>query len=136
MSFALVLLFVFVFLFLICRNKISKVINEGVWCFKISFIILFWVLSLFIRNSFFEVYLEITKYISIVYMVFQSIVFIDLFYIWGTNWIKKFEEGKKYMKCVLISTFIILYALVISKQLIIIFKIQNLNKKKLKRVYL
>jgi serine incorporator 1/3 len=91
--------------------------NEGLWCLKVSFIIFFWILCLFIKNSFFEGYLEATKYISIIYMIFQSIIFIDLFYMWGINWVKKFEEGVRCMKWVLISTFIILYALVISKKI-------------------
>ena len=44
---------------------------------------------------------------------------IDIFYVWGINWVKKYDDGKEYMKYVLIITAIILYGLTIGIKLLI-----------------
>jgi len=69
--------------------------NEGYWCFKITLVILLFVVFHFVSNSFFEDYAEFAKYGGGVYMILQSIIIIDLSYIWSINWRKKFLENTK-----------------------------------------
>lgn len=63
-------MYVFIAVFMICRNEFSKTLNEGLWCFKITYIIAAWFGTLFINNSFFEGYRDVAKVLSIVYLIF------------------------------------------------------------------
>lgn len=44
--------------------------------------------SLYIPNSFFEYYVDLSSIISGGYMLFQIIIYIDIFYKWAENWVK------------------------------------------------
>lgn len=48
---------------------------------------------LFVDNSVFEDYATASKYISIVYMILQSIILIDIFYMFSIGMVKKYDEG-------------------------------------------
>lgn len=48
---------------------------------------------LFVSNSVFQDYATAAKYISIVYMVLQSIILIDLFYMLSIGWVRKYDAG-------------------------------------------
>lgn len=92
-----------------CRNEYSKAINEGMWCFKITLVIFAFFGFMFISNTFFDGYRDVSKIISIFYVIFQSICFIEIFYIWGFKWFNKYAEGDKCMGYVLIITALILF---------------------------
>jgi len=109
-SLALVIFHVFILLFLCMRNGCSKVFNEEVWPFKVLFVVVATVGLFFLSNSFFEVYSKVTMGFSFVFLIFQVIMIIDLFYLWGAIWIEKYDEGQGcYMYLLIIST-VVLYA--------------------------
>ncbi|KAL4493646.1 hypothetical protein ABPG72_004139 [Tetrahymena utriculariae] len=116
MSFSLASFYLglFLLLFICCGIEAKKMINDGLWCFKITYIILVFILVFFIPNSFFEGYSQFAKYISILYMLFQSLVIIDLLYKWSQTWVKYYDQGNQSMRYVLVFTSLILYGLAIS----------------------
>lgn len=80
--------------FMLCRNLCSQVLNEGLFLFKYLFVLGVFIGFLFVSNSFFWDYAIAAKYISIVYMVIQSIILIDLFYLLAIGWVKKYDAGE------------------------------------------
>lgn len=70
MSFTMAIMYLFIMICMFCRNEFSKALNEGLWCFKITYVIFAFFGFMFIDNSFFDGYRDISKIISIVYIVF------------------------------------------------------------------
>jgi hypothetical protein len=70
MSFAQACFYVLLFLSMCCRNSFSKAVNEGLWCWKVTALVGYWFLLLFVQNSFFDGYLVFAKYVSILYLIF------------------------------------------------------------------
>lgn len=48
--------------------------------------------------------------VSGLYMLFQIIMLIDLFYLWGQSWVQIYDQGGEYMKYILIITALLLYS--------------------------
>lgn len=143
MSFALLALYLFLILinFVCCSVEFCKTWNEGniktrqkisfksnkfynnlwlgLWCFKVTIVAAVFVLLFFVSNSILFVFVEITKYTSLIYLAFQSLVIIDLLYIWSQSWVKIFNEGNINMKYALIITSFILYALTLTLNILI-----------------
>jgi hypothetical protein len=68
--------------------------NEGLFLFKYLLVLGAFIGFLWVNNSVFEAYAIAAKYISIVYMVLQSIILIDLFYMLAIGWVKKYNDGQ------------------------------------------
>jgi hypothetical protein len=49
---------------------------------------------LWVPNSSFLSYADASKYISIVFMILQAIILIDLFYMAGIRMVKHYDEGQ------------------------------------------
>jgi len=77
-SLALVVLHVFILFWLIWRNGCSKRFNEGVWFFKILLVLGSFVLFFFISNSVFVTYSKVIMVLSLIFLLFQIIMMIDL----------------------------------------------------------
>ncbi|CAD8063663.1 unnamed protein product [Paramecium sonneborni] len=107
--FVMMWMYIFLMIFMLIRGEIAKIANEGLWPIKFLFIALFFFGSLFISNEFFQGYVYFSIVISGLFMVFQIIMLIDVFYLWGQCWIKIYDDGGEYMKYILIITTIVLY---------------------------
>lgn len=81
-------------LFMLCKSRLSMVVNESLFTIKYVFLIALFIASLFINKNFFEVYSSVAKYLSIIYMLLQSIILIDLAYIAGTYLAKRYSDGE------------------------------------------
>lgn len=79
---------------MLCRNKCSQVLNEGLFCFKYLLVVGVFIGLLFVDNSVFEDYAIASKYISIIYMILQSIILIDLFYMFSIKLVKRYDQGE------------------------------------------
>ncbi|KAM3131050.1 hypothetical protein pb186bvf_016862 [Paramecium bursaria] len=113
-SFTLGCFYILMILLMICKNKVSKAINEGLWLLKIILIVAGFIGSLYIKNLFFQNYANFALIISGLYMLFQIIMLIDVFYLWGQKWIRIYEESHKLngcMACLLICTTAMLYGI-------------------------
>jgi len=110
-SVALLCFFALMLIIMLFRNKISQIINEGLFTFKYILVVGLFIGSLFISETFFQGYSAVAKYVSILYMVLQSIMLIDLFYLSGSTLVKKYSNGENAYGGVLIGLTIIFEAL-------------------------
>jgi len=109
LSLALAAMHILILLMLLLRNGCSKVFNEQVWPFKIFLIIGVFIACFFIKNDSFKLYSSIATVAGGIFLLFQIIMLIDLFYKWGVNWVKNYDEGGNGWMYLLIITTIILY---------------------------
>ena len=117
MSFVLGVFHLFMLMFCLLRSEISKFANEGTeiwiiigaWFLKIFAIPALFVSMMYIPNSFFMGYVDFARVVSILFLIFESIVFIDLFYHWGERWVKNYDDGHTEWQYILILTAVGLY---------------------------
>ena len=110
-SFSLLILFLIMLLIIQCHNRISMVINEGLFTVKYLFLIVLYIVMLFLGSSIFPIYEIVAKYASVLYMILQSIILIDLFYIFGKKLAKQYSQGSQAYGGLLITLTIIFQAL-------------------------
>lgn len=108
-SMALVVLHTFVLLFLFLRNGCSKTFNEQVWPFKMVIVIGCFIGFFFVSNDFFVIYSKVAMVASLFFLLFQIVMMIDLYYIWGVNWVKKYDEGYNCYAYLLVIFSLIMY---------------------------
>ncbi|EGR28880.1 membrane protein tms1, putative [Ichthyophthirius multifiliis] len=92
MSFALAILYLAVLIAVYARNQCSKLFNEGLWCIKISAVLGMYISFMFVSDSFFNGYRVFAQVFGGFYLLFQTIILIDIFYLWGQNWKAKYDE--------------------------------------------
>lgn len=66
--------------------------------------------TLYMNNSVFMAYGNVAQAISYVFVVVQSIILIDLSYLWGIKWAKKYSQGSRRYAILLIITSILMFA--------------------------
>ena len=77
---------------------------------KLVLVSAFFILMMYVPNSFFMVYVDFARWISIIFLIFEAVVFIDLFYHWGERWVKNYDDGHTNWQYILIITALGLYA--------------------------
>ena len=112
-SLALVIFHFFILIFVLMRNGCSKVMNEEVWPFKILLVLCLFIALFFLNNTFFETYSTIAMIASLFFLIFQIVMIIDLFYLWGENWVSKYDNGSNFYMYALIIVTLAIYAGVI-----------------------
>ena len=75
------------------RKRCSMIVNEMCFCFKYLAVVALFIGSLWINNSVFSSYSIACKYISILFMILQTIILIDLFYLAGIRMVKRYDNG-------------------------------------------
>ena len=75
------------------RNFVSQVYNENFFCFKYILAIAFFVGAIFLPTSALNVYAAIAKVCSVVFVVFQAIILIDIFYLLGIILVGRYHSG-------------------------------------------
>ena len=78
-------------LVMLCRNRIAMVVNEGLFCVKYILVSGLFIGFLWVNNSVFENYSNVSQYVSILFMVLQSIILIDLFYLAGIKLVNHYD---------------------------------------------
>lgn len=109
MSLALAIIHFVVFLACLTKSGFSKAMNEGCWFLKIAGLFTLWVLFFFVPNSFFEGYSEFAKFIGGLFLFFQIVMIVDLGYMWGENWMIRYENGAKMYAGLLIVASLVFY---------------------------
>jgi hypothetical protein len=82
----------------------------GAWFLKIVGVIAGFVALMYVPNSFFEGYVQIARVLSVLFILFETVIFIDLFYLWGEIWAENYNNGNNHMQYVMVGTAIGLYA--------------------------
>lgn len=81
MSFILLLFHLGVFLIILTRTTLAAVFHDGWWMFKFLIILVSFIASFYIDNSFFKGYVVFTKITSSFFLVYQGITMLGLSYI-------------------------------------------------------
>jgi len=110
LSLALMVMHVLILLMLLLRNGCSRVFNEEVWMFKVLLIIVVFAGSFLIKNDSFKIYSNVAMILSFFFLLFQVVMILDLFYTWGVNWVKNYDEGSNGWMYLLIGMTVVLYA--------------------------
>jgi hypothetical protein len=84
--------------------KVHRFLLIGAWCLKIIGVPAFFVLMMYVPNSFFMTYVDFARVISITFLIFEAVVLIDLFYHWGERWVKNYDDGHTNWQYILIIT--------------------------------
>jgi hypothetical protein len=85
------------------------VLNEGLFTVKFILVGLLFVGSLFVSNFLFERYAQGARVMSLGYMLMQSIILIDIFYILGRALVRRYNEGEEECGGILVGLSVILY---------------------------
>jgi hypothetical protein len=109
-SMALAILYLLVFLACLSRDDCSRYINENFWCIKIFLVIGLFIGLLYVDNDIIITYSDIAKWVGGGFLIFQAIMLIDLFYMWGERWASIYHNGYNAMAYILICTAAVLYS--------------------------
>ena len=111
MSLTLVAVHIFIIVFSLCSGKCATIINNDCWSLKILLVIGIYFAFFFVPNSFFSVYASISKYISLIFILYQVLVTISFAHIINLNLVDSMDEieGRggsacKYQFCLLFLT--------------------------------
>lgn len=75
------------------RTRLSMVINEGCFCIKYIITVGIVIGFLWVNDQIFYNFAQFSKWASIFYMLLQSIILIDLFYLAGIKLVKNYDQG-------------------------------------------
>jgi hypothetical protein len=109
MSLALVVMHGVVILFSLCGKKVGDVLNKHCWTFKLILIFGIYFAFLFVDNSFFTVYAGVSKYISLVFIIFQVLVTISFAHVINIKLVEGLDDDNhacKYQFWLLFLSFI------------------------------
>lgn len=100
-----------IMLCLFTRDSFAKFINENCFCLKFLFVLGVTIGLFFVHNDYLLFVVEAAGYISILFLVYQSIGLIDFGYSWNEVWVEKFSEGTTFYGVLLLGTSILLFIL-------------------------
>eukprot|EP01015_Nassula_variabilis_P012851 TRINITY_DN204_c0_g1_i3.p1 TRINITY_DN204_c0_g1~~TRINITY_DN204_c0_g1_i3.p1 ORF type:complete len:461 (-),score=20.80 TRINITY_DN204_c0_g1_i3:103-1485(-) len=114
MSLALSLFYLYMILMMTCKNQVSRSWNEGGWFAKIVIVFLIFFGLMFVPNKYILYYAEVSQYFGVVFILFQIVMWVDLFYSWGEKWIAYYDESREMQescwKYSIIITTVLMYA--------------------------
>lgn len=73
MSLSFLVLFFLMMVFMLCKSRLSMVVNEGLFCVKYIMVLAIFIAFLFVKTDTFEQYSIASKYISILFMIIQVV---------------------------------------------------------------
>lgn len=93
MSLALWVLFTMMLLLMLCRNKVSQVINEGLFCVKFLVLLLIFVLTFFLPPPVLSLYAAVARVTSVLFLAIQAVILVDIFYLYAVSLVRKYDDG-------------------------------------------
>ena len=95
---------------LACPTKTSLILNEGLFFSKFVIIAVLTGICFQMENSYFEWFGWMSKIFSYIFVACQSMILIDLAYLWGIKWAKKYSNGSRCYAFLLIFSTILMFA--------------------------
>ena len=77
MSFSLFIFHAFIFLIIIPRNECASIVHDGFWCCKFMLLVALFTCFFFIHVDFFDIWMEICRYVSICFLLVQTIYMVS-----------------------------------------------------------
>ena len=109
-SLSILILHIIIFICLLPKNNFSLFINERFFFFKFFLIFVFTFGFLFIDNYYLFFVVKISTYLSLIFLIIQSVSLIDFGYKWAENWKIKYDKGNKIFLFLTILCIIFLFA--------------------------
>lgn len=110
-SFLLALFHLVMLLFGLCPdNEGSRTFHDGCWPFKFLLILVFFFITLFIPNYFFQGYGYFAQIVSIPYLIYQVIALVSFAYLVNDTLVSNYEEGSSRWGVLIIALTIFIYA--------------------------
>ena len=91
MSFTLFIFHIIVILFSLISKDCAKVFNLDCWSFKILLVMVLYFSMFFIPNTLFLIYAEISRYLSILFLIYQALVIISFAHIINISLVEKLD---------------------------------------------
>ena len=92
-----------------CSARVALIVNEGLFFSKFVIIMIMFFVTLRMDNSLFMSYGDLCKIVSYIFVAVQSMILIDLAYLWGIRWAKKYSEGSQRYAILLIGMSLIMF---------------------------
>lgn len=110
-SMCLIVLTLFLAGVLATCTRVGTVLNEGLFFSKFVIVMCMFIGTLFIDNSFVMTFGKLATVFSYAFVICQSVILIDLAYLWGIKWAKKYSLGSRRYAILLILTTLIMFGL-------------------------
>jgi hypothetical protein len=91
MSFVLACFHLIVFCIILARNTFASVFHDGCWLLKFVAVMVAFGASLWIPNSFFEWYMVLSRYVSIVFLLAQALLMMVVAYKINDKFVGNYE---------------------------------------------
>jgi hypothetical protein len=92
MSFILAIFHLVVFCVLLARNTAASIFHDGCWGTKVLIVFLGFCVSLYIPNSFFQGYMDFSRYVSILFLILQAMLMLIVAYKINSGLIANYEN--------------------------------------------
>src|SRR4051794_33228595 len=80
MSFTLAIFHFIVFLVILSRSDTAAIFHDGCWLFKSLFVFGFFIVCMWIPNSFFQGYTDFARFVSIIFLIYQAVLMLVVAY--------------------------------------------------------
>lgn len=95
MSMSLVILHLVTILFSSCGKNCAKVFNRDCWTFKLLLVFGMYIVLFFVDNSIFSMYAAISRYTSLIFLVYQIIVTLSFAHIINIKLVEGLEKAEE-----------------------------------------
>lgn len=92
-SLALFLLHIVIMLCCLTRDSFAQAVNERGFGFKFLVVAVGIFGLLFLPNHYLRIYVTITSFVGVLFLLYQSIALVDFAYVWNETWVKRYEDG-------------------------------------------
>ena len=101
----------FILACLLTRNNFARFVNERCIVLKFILALTLTFALLFVPNDYLIFYVKIASFISLLFLLYQSIALIDFGYIWNEKWVENYDLGSNFHGIMLICSSAILLIL-------------------------
>jgi len=113
-SFTLAIFHFIIAILCLFPGKMAQAVHEGGWGFKFLIVFVMFVACCFIPNDFFKGYMYVSLCTSLIFILFQVVILIDLAYTWNAKWVGQYdgtdnESGSETSWVVLLVIFTVLF---------------------------
>ena len=92
MSFVLLLFHLTVFLIILARNEMAAAFHDGCWMFKSLVVMAGFIASMWIPNDTMIMYLNFSKYLSAIYVLYQGLLILIVAYKINEQLVRNYEN--------------------------------------------
>jgi serine incorporator 1/3 len=96
MSLALVILHLIVMLFSLCGKTAANVMNRDCWSFKFLLLFAIYIGFMFVPNSYFSIYANISRYLSLLFLICQLIITVSFAHVINFSLVEGLDETNEF----------------------------------------